>query len=160
MHGTLQQPQVNIAQAANSNRERHALRYSGYGRVVKEKRQQRTRAGKRESQYRTDTRINPKEIAHERFRELLALHDQFRESIQTEAAKQEAKGRHHGHNSEIRRSQQPCQDDYGPDLHGEVARRTSNGRPGATNCGPAKSPAGSDRVEGAIGLKGLQRLSF
>ena len=112
MHGTLQQPRVNIPQAANPNRQRHALSYLDYRRVVIEKRQQPTRAGKRQSENCADAQINPKEIARERICEFLALHDQFRESIQTEAAKQEAKSRDHGHDPEIRRSKQPCQDDY------------------------------------------------
>ena len=112
MHGALQQPQVNIAQAANPNRQRHALSYLNYGRVVIEKRQQRTRAGKRQSENRADAQIDPKEIARERICEFLALHDQFRESIQTEAAKQEAESGDHRHDSEIRRSKQPCQDDH------------------------------------------------
>ena len=77
-----------------------------------EKRQQLARAGKRQSENRADAQINPKEIARERIGEFLALHDQFRESIQTEAAKQEAKSGDHGHDSEIRRSKQPCQNDY------------------------------------------------
>ena len=123
-------------------------------------RQQPTRAGKRQSQNRTNAQINPKEITRERICDLLALHDQFRESIQPEAAKQEAKCGDHGHDSEIRRSKQPCQDDYRPDPHNEVTRRTSNDRPGATDCAPAKSLACGDGVKGAVGLKRFQLFSF
>ena len=112
MHGTLQQPHMNPSQAANPNRQRHALGYLSYGRVVIEKRQQRTRAGKRQSENRADAQFNPKKIARERIREFLALHDQFRESIHTEAAKQEAESGDHGHDPEISRGKQPRQDDY------------------------------------------------
>ena len=76
-----------------------------------EKRQQWTRTRKREHQNRTDDQIDPKKIARERICDFLALHDQLRESIQTEAAKQEAKRGDHSHDSEIRRSKQPRQDD-------------------------------------------------
>ena len=127
-----------------------------YGRIVIEKRQQRTRASKRQSENRTDAKIDPEEITRERISNLLALHDQFRESIQTEAAKQETKSSDHGHDAEISRSKQPCQDNHGPDLHKEVARRTSNGRHSAANCASAKFLACSDRVKGAIGLKWYQ----
>ena len=57
-------------------------------------------------------RFNPKKIARERICEFLALHDQFRESIQTEAAKQQAKGGDHGHDPKISRGKQPRQDDH------------------------------------------------
>ena len=103
MHGALQQTHVNPTQAANPNRQRHALSYWSYGRVVIEKRQQRTRASKRQSENRTDAQFDPKEIARERMCKFLALHDQFRESIHTEAAKQEAKRRDHRHDPEISR---------------------------------------------------------
>ncbi len=38
----------------------------------------------------------------------------------------------------------------------KLASRTSNGRPGTANCGPAKSLARGDRAEGAVGLERFQ----
>src|ERR1017187_10674361 len=84
------------------------------------------------------------------------LQDQFSESIQAEAPKQEAKSGDHGHDSEISRRKQPCQDDYRPDLHYKHSQGTSNGHPGTANCGPAKSPARGDRTERAVGLERFQ----
>ncbi len=111
-HGALQQAHVNPPQAANPNRQRHTLGNLSYGRVVIEQRHQRTQASKRQSENRADAQINPKKIARERMRKLLALHDQFCESIQTEAAKQEAKSRDHGHNPEISRGKEPREDNH------------------------------------------------
>ena len=87
------------------------------------------------------------------------LQDQFSESIQAEAPEQEAKSGDHGHDSEISRRKQPCQDDYRPDLQSEVSHLTSNARPDATNGAPAKSLARGDRVKIAIGIERSQ-LSF
>jgi len=84
------------------------------------------------------------------------LQDQFSESIQAEAPEQEAKSGDHGHDSEISRRKQPCQDDYRPDLHYEHSQGTSNGHSGTANCGPAKSPARDDRAERAVGLERFQ----
>ena len=42
----------------------------------------------------------------------------------------------------------------------KLARLTGNGRPGATNGGPAKSRARGDRVEGAVGLKRFNYYPF
>ena len=56
--------------------------------------------------------FNPEEIARESMGKFLALHDQFHKTVHSETAEQEAKSRDHGHDSEIRRSKQPCQDHH------------------------------------------------
>ena len=82
---------MNPTEGANPNRQRHGCSYLSYRRIVIEVRQQLTRAGKRQGKNRSDAQFNPKEIARESIRKFLALHDQFHETIHTEAAKQEAK---------------------------------------------------------------------
>ena len=77
----------------------------------KHRRRQPTRTGEGESQYRTDAEVDPKNITRKSIGEFFVLHDEFRKSGQPEAAEQQAERGHHGHDAEVRRKKQPCQDD-------------------------------------------------
>ena len=160
MHGTLQQPGVNVAQAANPNRQRHALSHLNYGRVVIEKRQQPDR-----SLANARVRIVPMpRLIQKRLlaRESVISSRCMINSVNPFSPKLRSRRlnvvtivtipKSAGVSSRARMTTDPI-------CNSEVTRRTSNGCPGATNCGPAKSLACGDRVEGAVGLKRFQLFS-
>ena len=86
-------------------------------RIVIEKRYQRTGCGERNGQKEADGDVNPKQIAGQRMRDVLALQDQLCEPIQAETTEQQTKSRDHGYDAEIGWCQQTREYHGRSDLH-------------------------------------------
>src|ERR1700679_3645658 len=85
--------------------------------------------------------------------EVLALHDQLRESIHSEAAEEQAERRNHGDDPKIIWSQQPGKHHRGPYLHKKGSALPEKRYADAPNSRSPQSMTLSDRVKITVGIE-------
>lgn len=91
--------------------------------------------------------------------EILPLHNLFRESAPTEAARREAEGRDHRHDPEISQRKETCQNDVSADLHSDATYLSGDGHAGTPRSRSQQRLAVLNRAEIAIPAEGVQRFT-